>query len=516
MRDEEAYGEFVGARWPALFRFAALLTGAEDTAAEVLRAALVRAFVDWPRISRSDSPEAWARRLVVEALGSDDGDLASSGLRGLPPRQRAVMVLRSYDGLGDPDVARVLDCPAATVTALASAAERSLAGSAAGLTRALWREASSVEVPEAPVAALVEDGRQQVRSRRRRTLLRAGVALAALGLAALTVDRLAATTAAPPGPPGSTVEPPSAFASAVALADLPRGEASALPYLRGRTLVARGGVHRVGPDATVVVGGRRTVAVSDTTVTGFRVRLLRADGSLRELTAAAAGPPVVSADGRYVAWESTATSAAGGTARVRVYDVRASRRVGTVGFPFIPSCCDSPFGLVGMDADGRLVGNGQGSAWVASLGFPAVRVSGLQGGYVAQVVAHEVVVDHLPLAASDEPSVLVGPLGVGGDFVARASAPSRAGTVSPDGRWIATVVGQRVRVTDTEDGGSRPLSLAGGADLESLVWEDPDAVLVAARGRGPRGPLTWVRCRPDDGRCEVAATLTGRITLPVR
>lgn len=148
------FEEFAAARLPALLRYAAVLTGDRDEARDVVQAVLARAFVHWGRVSRSDRPEAYVHRMVTnEFLNSrrgrrprlveltidvisgrraptvadpaeqvsDRGELWQH-LQALPPRQRAVVVLRYYEGLPDAEIARILGCGTGTVRGYASRA----------------------------------------------------------------------------------------------------------------------------------------------------------------------------------------------------------------------------------------------------------------------------------------------------------------------------------------------------------------------------------------------------------
>jgi RNA polymerase sigma-70 factor (sigma-E family) len=148
------YEEFVSARLAALVRYAAVLTGDREQARDIVQNVLARAFAKWSRIRRTERPEAYVHRMVtneflnsrrgrapltVELTGAMlDGRGAPSHpdhadalgerselwqrLQDLPPRQRAVLVLRYYEGFSDPEIAEVLDCAASTVRGYAARA----------------------------------------------------------------------------------------------------------------------------------------------------------------------------------------------------------------------------------------------------------------------------------------------------------------------------------------------------------------------------------------------------------
>ena len=143
MTDDEDFVALVSARWSSLYRLAWLLTGVDQTAEDVLQQALEKCYLKWGRIRRMDAPEAYIRRVVAntaisasrrsflrhevsrEALpefaadsfedGSDSRSLLWPLICALPPRQRAVVVLRFYQDLTERQVAEELGCSIGTV-----------------------------------------------------------------------------------------------------------------------------------------------------------------------------------------------------------------------------------------------------------------------------------------------------------------------------------------------------------------------------------------------------------------
>lgn len=138
------FEEFAAARLPAVLRFAAVLTGDRALAEDVVQEVLIRAHKRWARISSYDRPELYVRKMVVNEYlswrrrssriipsGSScdvDDRLAPdhavqhaertalvAELGKLPRRQRAVLVLRYYEGLPDRQIAEVLGCTPGTV-----------------------------------------------------------------------------------------------------------------------------------------------------------------------------------------------------------------------------------------------------------------------------------------------------------------------------------------------------------------------------------------------------------------
>ena len=139
----QSFEGFVAARWAALYRTAYLLTGQHAEAEDVLQTTLVKAFASWGRVERADSAEAYVRRMLVNGFISSrrrgssrlervqdsapDVPVAThesavldrlnlwTYVTGLPPRQRAVIVLRFYEDMSERQVAEALGCSLGTV-----------------------------------------------------------------------------------------------------------------------------------------------------------------------------------------------------------------------------------------------------------------------------------------------------------------------------------------------------------------------------------------------------------------
>jgi RNA polymerase sigma-70 factor (sigma-E family) len=142
-RDSEAFDAFVRGRLPALLRLGRALTGSDQAAADLVQDALERTLVRWGRIE-SDDPEGYVRKVMVTrnislwrrvrrerltaevpetAYDDSTGDpVLWAALAALPPRQRAVIVLRYYEDLTEVQTADALDVSVGTVKSQASRA----------------------------------------------------------------------------------------------------------------------------------------------------------------------------------------------------------------------------------------------------------------------------------------------------------------------------------------------------------------------------------------------------------
>lgn len=144
--DEEAFREFVASRSTALLRYAYLLVGDRAQAEDVLQTALVKTYLAWSRIRDPGAVEAYVRRTIAttatswwrghrreQALGQvpdrtdadqfgprADRDAMWPQLLALPARQRAVLVLRYYEGLSEVEIAETLGVSRGSVKSHAS------------------------------------------------------------------------------------------------------------------------------------------------------------------------------------------------------------------------------------------------------------------------------------------------------------------------------------------------------------------------------------------------------------
>lgn len=145
--------EYVAGLWPWLYRCAYLLTGNHADAEDLAQQTLLHACRSWSRVSRADQPQAYLRRiltnqhlsghrprarrleLLTEAppeprpgsqAGPEDRMTLWPHVVSLPPRQRAVIVLRYYEQLSEREIADVLGCSTGNVKSTAHRALRAL------------------------------------------------------------------------------------------------------------------------------------------------------------------------------------------------------------------------------------------------------------------------------------------------------------------------------------------------------------------------------------------------------
>jgi RNA polymerase sigma-70 factor (sigma-E family) len=151
------FREFMLGRWPSLVRFAYGLTGDRGHAEDLAQTALAKAYASWSRVRKADDPDAYVRRILINAnhgrfrkrrvtehgwdqlpepaVADATGDLDQrtalvAALMELPPKQRAVVVLRYWDGLTESQAAGILGCSAGNVKSQASRALAKLRTSA--------------------------------------------------------------------------------------------------------------------------------------------------------------------------------------------------------------------------------------------------------------------------------------------------------------------------------------------------------------------------------------------------
>jgi RNA polymerase sigma-70 factor (sigma-E family) len=140
---ETEYREFASARATQLFRLAFLMCGDWHEAEDLVQTTLASLFVAWNRVRRRGSMDTYARRVLVNAFISQrrlkrsrelpiaqiadvrapavDAGLRLTlvaALRTLPPRSRAVVVLRYLEDHSIESVAELMDATPAAVKSL--------------------------------------------------------------------------------------------------------------------------------------------------------------------------------------------------------------------------------------------------------------------------------------------------------------------------------------------------------------------------------------------------------------
>jgi RNA polymerase sigma-70 factor (sigma-E family) len=148
-RDAE-FTDYLHARQPSLLRTAYLLTGDRHQAEDVLQTSLAKLYLAWDKVRDRGSVDAYVRRIMVNENNSlwrrgwkrrehatevlpegsphldayDDGRGAAlwDVVRTLPPKARAVVVLRYYEQLSEAETADVLGISVGTVKSQCSRA----------------------------------------------------------------------------------------------------------------------------------------------------------------------------------------------------------------------------------------------------------------------------------------------------------------------------------------------------------------------------------------------------------
>jgi RNA polymerase sigma-70 factor (sigma-E family) len=139
------FADYVARRRPALLRAAVAIGTDRHSAEDLLHSALARVFVHWPNIRDHRAADAYVRRAMANLNTSwhrqkwrsaevvteevPEPDLSRTGtsydpsvrqelwplVMALPPRQRAAIALRYYEGLTEAETAQVLQCSIGTI-----------------------------------------------------------------------------------------------------------------------------------------------------------------------------------------------------------------------------------------------------------------------------------------------------------------------------------------------------------------------------------------------------------------
>lgn len=158
-REAQTFEEYAVTAWPSLYRCAYLLSGQHSDAEDLAQQTLLKAYRSWDRVVAANSRAAYLRRMLTntylsarrpknrqlelltdappEPLPGEGGAAGASGgtdvrmslwphVKSLPPRQRAVVVLRYYEDLSEEEIADTLGCSRGTVKSTAHKALKAL------------------------------------------------------------------------------------------------------------------------------------------------------------------------------------------------------------------------------------------------------------------------------------------------------------------------------------------------------------------------------------------------------
>ena len=134
------FTEFVQASWPSLYRTAFLLLGDRAEAEDLTQTALAKTYASWSKVRDLQAAPSYARTTLINTATSwfrkkswrnerptatlpeaahtsdpSDRPAVMDALAQLPPRQRAVIVLRYYDDLSVAQTAIALGISDGTV-----------------------------------------------------------------------------------------------------------------------------------------------------------------------------------------------------------------------------------------------------------------------------------------------------------------------------------------------------------------------------------------------------------------
>ena len=148
---------YLDAALPRLLGVALSLTGHRQDAEDLVQDSVAKVLLSWSKVERASSPDAYVRKIMVNTflskrrlrsstevishdtvtsdhhaarpssdLGFVERDHVWQTLSSLPPRERAVLVLRHYEDLPDAAIADILGCSTGAVRVTAHRAREKL------------------------------------------------------------------------------------------------------------------------------------------------------------------------------------------------------------------------------------------------------------------------------------------------------------------------------------------------------------------------------------------------------
>ena len=209
------------------------------------------------------------------------------------------------------------------------------------IDRSLRDAAEHATVPPLDIEALRAGGRRHARRRTAAALGAAALVLAVVG-GGVVLGADALRTDSPPGPVKQDDRRPLPK-NPRTVADLPQGDAPALPYLVGDVVHAGGtetDLEGYGQVQALRYGGATTLGIYPSR----GIVQVGDDGDATVLDPASQGLPAVSPNGSWAAWPGTEN--ADGT-EVVLWSVAENREVDRFTVPEKPQCCDSGFHVAG-------------------------------------------------------------------------------------------------------------------------------------------------------------------------
>lgn len=453
---------------------------------------------------RTDAPAPPAA--AEDASGGADPATLWTEISELSRRQRAVLVLRHYEGFSDEEIGRTIGWSTSRVADEAGALETGI--DVAALRDELFRRAEDAVVPLPPIDVLLERGRRARRQRvRRATDWAAGVVavvVAGLALATVLQDR---------GPDRPQSHPTASPRAAVPrfLTLLPRGGSPKVPYSVRHFLYLPGG-RGVELGARPAAIARTPHSVYVAYLSGKIVRVDTVNIRIEPVVDTSGGQLVTNPDGSKVAWLQSGA----GPAVVNLSPVEPTAAGSAVvqAFPATLRCCDDPFEVNGITRDGELLASlpAENRAWVWDThGHDVREITGLGNGVISQVTARGLVVHYPPFQYA------AGQLEHGVFLQVTELAAREAEFSDPQGRRI--VYADDAGEIHVREGVVRGRSRRGTPNIRLRLpvlengyaaarWEDEDHVLLDVIDES----VTYgamVRCDVRDGSCELATRFEG-------